>query len=100
MRTYPTNNTLLEKAIASIKSVQVQLQQQCTSAAQQEASMALTNNPKLNVNARDECSFSPLLCLAAEKENVEVLKQVIGNRAVSAWPSSLPVWFIVPEYWC
>ena len=90
------NNQRLKDAIASLKSAQVQLQQQCTSAhmalfktmtnRNQEASIILVNDPKLEVNANNNPRFLCTLLHAATgglsaRVNVEVVSILLEKGA-------------------
>ncbi len=80
----------LGQAIASLKSIQVQRQQQCITAHaalfkalendDEQAIETLLDDSKLDVNAKDE-EGTPLLCIAAAKGNIEAMRNLIGNGA-------------------
>ena len=101
---FEANNNRLKDAIASLKSAQVQLQQQCTTAHEalfktlkdedQEASEVLAEDPNLDANAIDNRfhTFGPervpldprnrtLLHWAAEKGDEEVVKVLLRKSA-------------------
>lgn len=86
---FEANNQRLKDAIASLKSVQIQLQQQCTTGHEalfktleeedQEAINILLDDPKLEVDAKDKCGYRPLH-YATEAENEEAAGKLIVDR--------------------
>ena len=86
---FEANNKRLKDAIASLKSAQVQLQQQCTTAhmalfktlenENQEAIDILLEDPKLDVNGRNEGGI-PLICIATDKWNEEAIRKILAKR--------------------
>ena len=91
--TFRRGKQLLQDAIASLKSAQVQLQQQCTTAHEalfktlkdedQEASMILLDDPRLDVNARDENYLlgNSLVHFSARNNNAICLESLIERGA-------------------
>ena len=87
----------LKDAIASLKSAQVQLQQQCTSAhmalfkmienEEQEAIETLLEDPRLDVDGRDE-NNNMLLYTAVRYRNTAVIRQLM---ALNADPGRMPL---------
>ena len=90
---FKTQLTALEASIASLKSVQIQLQQHCTTAhdalfktlragnGYEQAIETLLNDPKLDVNAKNG-DGEPLLHRAVlRNENIAVVKKLIGRHA-------------------
>ena len=88
--TFRRGKQRLQDAIASLKSAQVQLQQQCTTAHEalfktlqndeQEATNILLDDPRLDVNAENE-RRKTLLYIAVCKENIEVVRKIIERGA-------------------
>ena len=92
---FKTNNTSLENAIANLKSAQVQLQQQCTSAhmalfkmietittwdENETVFLTLLGDPRFDVNGRDERGYS-LLHVAAGQGHDNFVKTLLEKEA-------------------
>lgn len=84
------NQQRIEDAISSLKSVQIQLQQQCTTAHEalfktlknedQQASMVLLEDSQLDVNKRNERGDT-FLQLAVTKKNIDAVKILLDHGA-------------------
>ena len=87
---FNNKNKKLEQSIATLKSAQVQLQQQCTTAHEaffktlknkdEAAFMILLDDPDLDVNSHD-AQGETLLHVAAKQGNIPLIQHLLGRGA-------------------